>query len=283
MNSNFTLDDLKGYKRGNELVCHCPNPDHKDSNPSFNLNLETGCYFCFGCGLRGKLDLSTGRPFLFSKEGLKKKIISFDDTKLVYHNYLKKRGIGRFTAWEFAAGYSPSYRAVVFPCFDLKGGKVGDIGRLVYESKYRYLYSTNFDRSNYLFNLGIFKPLSRSIILVEGIFDCLKLFALKFKNTFAILGTWLSKDQHLILSNLGIEKIYLCLDSDKTGFERSKEIGLTLINKGFDVRICELKNRNDPAEIENRDEFLEVLKQSKTYYDFILEGRCGEVKFAFEN
>jgi len=251
---NISLDNLKGYRRGNELICRCPNPAHDDQNPSFNLNLETGCYFCFGCGLRGRIDLDCKIIKEQPKNILGRKKVSFDDFRPVYHEYLKQRGIDKITAQEFEIGYSPSYRAVVLPCRNMVGGKLGDIGRLVYESSYRYLYSTGFDRSASFYGLKFMEAPMREIILVEGAFDCLKLFTLRIRNVMAILGTWLSEGQKKILSMLQVKRIFLCLDSDKAGYERSKDIGLSLINNGFDVRICRLKNRNDPGEMESANE-----------------------------
>ncbi len=35
--------------------CNCPMPDHRDSNPSFGINPETGFYNCFGCNGKGNL------------------------------------------------------------------------------------------------------------------------------------------------------------------------------------------------------------------------------------
>lgn len=37
--------------KGNELICSCP--FHDDRTPSFNANLETGLFNCFGCGAKG--------------------------------------------------------------------------------------------------------------------------------------------------------------------------------------------------------------------------------------
>lgn len=36
-----------------EIKCRCPNPTHKDSNPSVSLNLETNSWICFGCEAKG--------------------------------------------------------------------------------------------------------------------------------------------------------------------------------------------------------------------------------------
>lgn len=45
---------LEDYKiRRNELSCSCP--FHDEYTPSFNANLETGVYHCFGCGAKGNI------------------------------------------------------------------------------------------------------------------------------------------------------------------------------------------------------------------------------------
>ncbi len=43
--------DLKEV--GNKLIGSCPMPEHKDSNPSFNIYKETNTYFCHGCKCTG--------------------------------------------------------------------------------------------------------------------------------------------------------------------------------------------------------------------------------------
>ena len=46
---SYYIDDYT--IRRNELVCLCP--FHDENTPSFNANLETGQYRCFGCGAKG--------------------------------------------------------------------------------------------------------------------------------------------------------------------------------------------------------------------------------------
>jgi DNA primase len=61
------------YKpRGNSVVISCLNPYHKDSDPSFSINLEKGFFNCFGCGLKGSYkdlyELITGTKYSFSNK-----------------------------------------------------------------------------------------------------------------------------------------------------------------------------------------------------------------------
>lgn len=59
--------------RGNELICSCP--FHDDRTPSFNVNLDTGLYNCFGCGAKGNATtfvanmehIDTGKAWLIVK------------------------------------------------------------------------------------------------------------------------------------------------------------------------------------------------------------------------
>lgn len=48
---SFYIEDYK--IRRNELICLCP--FHEEDTPSFNANLETGLYKCFGCGAKGNV------------------------------------------------------------------------------------------------------------------------------------------------------------------------------------------------------------------------------------
>jgi len=46
------LGDLRPG-RGGEAMALCP--FHREKNPSFSLNTETGVFNCFGCGANGAL------------------------------------------------------------------------------------------------------------------------------------------------------------------------------------------------------------------------------------
>lgn len=50
---------LEGEERGEEYRIFCPNPGHPEANPSTDVNLETGYWHCYSCGVGGDLaDLS---------------------------------------------------------------------------------------------------------------------------------------------------------------------------------------------------------------------------------
>jgi hypothetical protein len=46
---------LDGTLQGDEFRIHCPNPDHPDGSPSTDVNIDTGYWSCFSCGVGGDL------------------------------------------------------------------------------------------------------------------------------------------------------------------------------------------------------------------------------------
>jgi DNA primase len=46
---------LDGEEHGDEFLLTCPNPGHSDSHPSCGVNLKTGLFHCFACGVGGDL------------------------------------------------------------------------------------------------------------------------------------------------------------------------------------------------------------------------------------
>jgi DNA primase len=43
---------LQLQKKGKKYFALCP--FHSESNPSFTIDPETGLFYCFGCGAKGK-------------------------------------------------------------------------------------------------------------------------------------------------------------------------------------------------------------------------------------
>lgn len=67
---SFYIEDYK--IRRNELICICP--FHDESTPSFNANLETGQYKCFGCGAKGNAITFVAEIEHIDRKGAWKKI-----------------------------------------------------------------------------------------------------------------------------------------------------------------------------------------------------------------
>ena len=52
---SFYSQDRPELSRGNglERMCSCPSPDHEDSKPSCSVHVDTGKWYCHGCGEGG--------------------------------------------------------------------------------------------------------------------------------------------------------------------------------------------------------------------------------------
>ena len=60
MKDTLTRLDVEYYSiRGDEIQAECPAHEertgHKDRNPSFYINADTGAFICFSCGWKGSL------------------------------------------------------------------------------------------------------------------------------------------------------------------------------------------------------------------------------------
>lgn len=66
---------LGGEVRGDEYIIVCPDPKHLDENPSCSINLDSGYWHCFSCGVGGDLvdlaSLVTGVEKSRAKDALK--------------------------------------------------------------------------------------------------------------------------------------------------------------------------------------------------------------------
>lgn len=49
------LFGLEGEHNGDEYNIHCPNPKHPDNTPSCGVNVDTGYWNCFACGVGGDI------------------------------------------------------------------------------------------------------------------------------------------------------------------------------------------------------------------------------------
>jgi len=133
---------------------------------------------------------------------------------------------------------------VVIPIRDFKGKVVGFAGRLLKEDKNspKYLYTPYFKKSEYLFGFNSesvqYAKEKGFVILVEGIFDAIRLHSFGFKNTFAVFGTELSETQIKILlwlrKKYGVDKILLAFDNDEAGKRAVLKNLHKLFSKGFE-------------------------------------------------
>lgn len=143
---------------------------------------------------------------------------------------------------------------ILFPIHNPDGRVVGFTGR-VYEKDGtpRYLNSKEtilFKKGNILFNYHRAKDAIRNekkLIIVEGNMDAIRMYASDFKNTIALMGTSLTKEQIYLIEKLRVP-ITLMFDNDAAGDIATYNNGLLLENRGLQVDVVRLSGEKDPDE-----------------------------------
>ncbi len=149
--------------------------------------------------------------------------------------------------------YYDAFRAkVMYPVIDLRGNVVAFGGRVLDNSKPKYINTSDtmvYKKSNELFALNFAKNGNdRKIILCEGYMDVIALHAAGFETAVAGLGTALTPEQVSLISRYA-DEVALCYDSDEAG-QKAVRAALALFSKtGMRVKVIRLQGGKDPDEI----------------------------------
>ena len=174
--------------------------------------------------------------------------------------YLKKKGyseldlynIGLITKSPKGSYYDRFRNRIMFPVFDYKGSVIGFGGRVLDDSKPKYLNSPEtplFHKGLNLYGLNfvIKNNKSRTIIIVEGYMDCISLHQYGFENVVASLGTALTINQAKLLKR-HVDTVIISFDADFAG-QAATLRGLEILkNEGFDLRVLIVPKGKDPDE-----------------------------------
>lgn len=177
--------------------------------------------------------------------------------------------------------YDTFINRVVIPIENSKGEVVGFTGRIFNgeDNTAKYLNTKEteiFKKSNLLFNYHNAKNYIRdrkSVIVVEGNMDAIKMSAKGFKNVVALMGVALSNEQIDILKRLKVPVI-LMLDNDNAGEEATIKNGESLINSGVDTKVVRLSGAKDPDEYLEKfgiDAMQNNIDKAIKYIDFKIE------------
>ncbi len=149
--------------------------------------------------------------------------------------------------------YYDAFRAkVMYPVIDLRGNVVAFGGRVLDNSKPKYINTSDtlvYKKSNELFALNFAKNGNeRKIILCEGYMDVIALHGAGFENAVAGLGTALTPEQVSLISRYA-DEVALCYDSDEAG-QKAVRAAINLFSKtGIRVKVIKLQGGKDPDEI----------------------------------
>ena len=166
---------------------------------------------------------------------------------------------------------------VIFPVIDTAGNVVAFGGRVMDDSKPKYLNSSDtpaFKKSRHLFALNFARKYAEErLILCEGYMDVIALHAAGFESAVATLGTAITSEQARIFAKY-TKQVVICYDSDSAGQTAANKAMRLLGEVGVDVRVLKLEGAKDPDEYIKKfgpERFKRLLDESKTHFDYKFE------------
>ncbi len=168
---------------------------------------------------------------------------------------------------------------ITFPIHNSSGKPVGISARIYKQSDEAKYVNTKetviFKKGEILFNyhraINEAKKL-KTLIIVEGQMDAIRLYASGIKNVVATMGTALTKEHIKLLKKLNV-KIVLCMDNDSAGEIATLKNGESLSEASLTTNVLRISGAKDPDEYIIKfgaDAFDEAVKASITYFDFKL-------------
>ena len=171
---------------------------------------------------------------------------------------------------------------VIFPIIDVRGDVVAFGGRVMDDSKPKYLNSSDtpaFKKSKNLFALNFArKTESDTMILCEGYMDVIALHGAGFSNAVATLGTAITSEQARIFSRY-VKMVIICYDADEAGQRAASKAFALLGEVGVECRILKVENAKDPDEYIRKfgaPAFKNLMERSRSEFDFKLEKILSE-------
>ena len=180
------------------------------------------------------------------------------------------------------ANYYDNFRnRVMFPIIDLRGNVIAFGGRVMDDSKPKYINTSDtlvYKKSNGVFGLNLAKNANdNKLILVEGYMDVIALHQAGFTNAIACLGTAFTNEQANLLSRYA-DEVIICYDNDGAGRTATAR-ALGVLNKtGLKLRVVQMSGGKDADEIirtHGRERFADLLKSAASTTEYkLLEVRA---------
>ena len=163
---------------------------------------------------------------------------------------------------------------LMFPIIDVRGNVIGFGGRVMDDSKPKYLNSPEtliFNKRKNLFALNLAKKSKLPyLILVEGYMDAVALHQFGFDCAVASLGTSLT-EEHAVLLSRYTEQVVLIYDGDEAGQNATKRAIPMLEKAGLTVKVLQMRGAKDP------DEFLKKFGADR--FKILLEDSSNRVEY----
>jgi DNA primase len=164
------------------------------------------------------------------------------------HPYLANRNVKPDTAAQFGIGFFPGKGymegRLVIPIHNEEGVLVAYAGRSLGGGEPKYRFPPRFRKSLLLFNLHRAIRCGKSVVVVEGFFDCFNVHQADMPCVVALMGCSLSQRQEQLLQ-AHFHEVVLFLDGDKAGRNAATTIATRLVPK-VSTRIVEVPSGSQP-------------------------------------
>ncbi len=264
--------DFEKTNDPNEIKIKCTSGEHEDRTPSLYYNLQKDKFQCWSCGFKGgslqflkSIGIDTPLNTAVNDIGVKKNLLQQRISKLLNNST-------NLTLPEDKIPYAGSYRMLsqqevireqcfmtnsyglsgylCFPIFEF--GKLRFIEARVLneaEGKSKWTrYPSGIDMSNTLYPLDKFKK-NGTVILVEGLLDCLYLRSLGYLNTLCIFGTnGFTFTKGEMLKNYGVVNVIPLMDGDRAGQAAVERIAILCQRLKLNCQRVQLDLDKDPKE-----------------------------------
>jgi len=249
-----------------------PKPDEKDRAKSAQLARERETIYEMNMAAAEFFydNLKDGKSAV---EYLKKRFLTGADARNFFIGYardswdallkhLREKGYtdgdilkaGLIKAGENGKYYDAFRNRVIFPIFDTRNRVIGFGGRVLDDSKPKYLNSPDspvFNKSRNLYFLNTARRSGKDfVILAEGYMDVIALAKSGYTNSVATLGTALTTSQAKLIAS-EFKEVVICYDSDGAGRKATNRAITILREHEIAISVLNLKDKKDPDEYIN--------------------------------
>ncbi len=203
-------------------------------------------------------------------------------------NYLMKKGYSEeelilanvCRKSENGSVYDNFRNRVIFPIMDMQKHVIGFGGRVLDDSKPKYLNTSDtpvFDKGRNLFSLHFAgRNTPGTFILAEGYMDVIALYQAGFRNAVATLGTAITPQQARLIAQYA-DTVIISYDSDNAGQNATQKAIRHFHAVGLPAKILHIdEDAKDPDEYIKRfgaERFRLLLNNARNVTDFQLD-RC---------
>ncbi len=163
---------------------------------------------------------------------------------------------------------------VMTPIFDLRGNVIAFGGRVLDDSKPKYINSPEtlvYKKSKTMYALNVAKrSSSKRYVLCEGYMDVISMQQVGIETAVCACGTALTSEQVKLLDDYA-DEVVLCYDSDEAGQKATMRSLELFKNTNLRIRVLQIPHAKDP------DEYIKKFGAER--FRSLLDGTGNELEF----